>query len=299
MSNETTTTNVTSLVNTEAIQVKVQMYAKDRIVIAPWCRVADLRNLGTLTASWPRWAKDAGSDITQGTALSNQAIVPTDGTTTAAGVGILREILLISQEAAIPGIDLQQFAINDGTYLCTEMLEDDLAGTFTNATGGTAGSSGFPLTVANFVEAIAKMRTAKARGMYVAVFDDKQASDFLQNIVTTGATAFSSGDLQRDVLNSNNDGYVGNFLGVPIAMTTLTDTSGGDVIGGMFVNGNSGMGGGQEADEYGGIGIALLRPPLVKMIEDVTHPSLKLSVTMVYGAGMIYTAMCVKFVTKA
>ena len=300
MAGETTTTSTTSMVNTEALTVMAQDYAKDEIVIAPWARVGDLTGRGSLTLSWPRWLKDAGSDIAQATAMTNQTIDLSDVTTVAAGVGVLREILRITELAVIPGVDLYQFAVEDGTYLCTEMLEDDLAATFASA-GNSVGSSGFDMTISNFVEAIAKMRAANARGQYVCVLDDQQASDFTQNVATTGAAVLGGGNIDQTVLNARNDGYVGTYMQVPIAMTNLTDTANGgaDVVGCMFVNGNASMGGGPNAVRYGGLGIALLSMPYVAANVDVAHPSKETSVSMIYGAAMIYTTMCTKIVTDA
>lgn len=298
MANETTTTTLTEVVNSEAIEVQIMDYAKDEIVIAPWARAASLIGKGSLVTAWPRWDKDAGSDITQGTAMANQTMDLSEVTTTAAGVGVLREILLTAQEATIAGIDLVQYAIEDGTYLCTEMLEDDLAATFSSATGATVGVSGQDFTLANFVEAIAKMRTAKARGQYVCVLDDQQGFDFQQSVATAGAAVLGGGNIDQSILNARNDGYMGSFMNVPIAVTNLTDTANGgaDVVGCMFVNGNQGMGGNPK---NAGLGWNYGRLPTVKSREEPSHPSLILSVSMVYGASMIYTALCVQLVTDA
>lgn len=298
MANETRTTEVTNLVNSEAIETEIMDYAADLIVAAPWCRVANLIGRGTLTTAWPRWSKDAGSDITQGTALSNQTMDTAEVTTTAAGVGVLREILLTAEEAVIPGVDLRSYAIEDGTYLVTEMLEDDLVATFASATGATVGVSGQDFSIANFVEAIAKMRTAKARGQYVSVLDDQAGFDFQQSVATAGAAVLGGGNIDQTVLNSRNDGYMGSFMNVPIGITNLTDTANGgaDVVSGMFVNGNPAMGGNPR---NAGIGWNYLRLPKVMERDDPAMTSHILSVSMVYGASMIYTALCVQMVTDA
>lgn len=298
MASETRSTEVTIIVNSEAIEQQIMDYAKDEIVCAPWARHANLHGRASLTTAWPRWAKDAGSDITQGTALTNQTMDLAEITTTAAGVGVLREILLTAEEVVIPGTDLRQYAIEDGTYLVTEMLEDDLVATFASATGATVGVSGQDFTIANFVEAIAKMRTAKARGQYVCVLDDQQGFDFQQSVATAGAAVLGGGNIDQTVLNSRNDGYMGTFMNVPIAITNLTDTAGGgsDVVGCMFVNGNAAMGGNPK---NAGLGWNCSRYPTVKEREEPSHPSRILSVTMVYGASMIYTALCVQIVTDA
>ena len=48
-----------------------------------------------------------------------------------------------------------------------------------------------------------------------------------------------------------------------------------------------------------GIGYNFGRLPTVKEREEPSHPSRILSVSMTYGASMIYTALCVQIVTDA
>lgn len=296
MSGETTGTSVTELVNSEFIEPLILDYAMDLMVIAPLCRVANLAGKSTKTAAFPRWVKDAGGDITEATAISNTELETTEATpVTAAQVGILREVTDLAAATNILGPEgLMDYIVRDGAMLCAEMLEDDLAGRFASASS-SVGTSGADMSVANFVEAIAKLDTNKARGEKVCVLDDQQAFDLRSAVAASGAQVFGNAATgAQTILNARSDAYLGELFGVRTWLTNLTDTANGgaDVVGFMGINGAS-------SPNYAPIGVALLWQPKVKALPSPANTSEVVAITMAYGEGEIADEYYVKLVTDA
>jgi hypothetical protein len=298
MAAETTRTSLTEIVNSEAIAEVIMDYAADKIVIYPLVRVMNLAGRATATASFPAWEKDAGEDVTtEGTtALTNVELQTTEiSAITAAQVGILREVTDFAAAVNILGEGgLAQFIVQDGTYLCMEMLEDDLASLFASASN-SVGTTGSDMTVANFVEAMAKLDTAKARGEKVCILDDQQASDLRLAVAASGSTVFgNAGQTAQTILNSRSDAYVGELFGARIWLTNLTDTANtnADVVGSMFINAQSNP----ACTPYG---VALLWDPRLKSLNLPDQIATQYATTMAYGVGEILDYAHVKIVTDA
>lgn len=296
MSNETTRTSLTEIVNSEAIQDLIIMYGYDKTVISPLCRVADLRGKSTAVASFPQWELDAVSDITtEGTTtLSNVELQTTEvATITAAAVGVLRHVTMHAEATNMLGPDgLMRFIVEDGARLCVLELENDLAALFSGFSN-SVGTTGSDLTIANFVEAIAKQDTANARGKKVCVLDDQQASDIRSAVAATTGTVFAGAPALQSVLNANSDAFVGVLFDVPIWLTNLTDTAntGADVVGCMFVDGASNP-------DYAALGIALLWEPTLRQVSAPEALAEQVAISMAYGVGRI-SGFGTKIVTDA
>lgn len=298
MATETTRTSLTEIVNSEAIAEVILDYAADKIVIYPMTRVMNLSGRSTATASFPAWEKDAGEDVTtEGTTtLSNVELQTTEiATITASQVGILREVTDFAAAVSILGEGgLAQFIVQDGTYLCMEMLEDDLAALFSTAST-SVGSSGTDLSVANFVEAMARLDTNKARGRKVCVLDDQQAFDIRAAVAASNATVFGNATTgAQSILNARTDAYVGELFGVPIWLTNLTDTANtaADVVGSMFIDASSNP----SCTPYG---VAVVWEPRLRSLQLPDQVSTQMAVTMCYGVGEILDYAHVKLVTDA
>jgi hypothetical protein len=296
MAAETTRTSLTEIVNSEAIQDLILMYGYDKTVISPLCRVADLRGRSTAVASFPQWELDAVSDITtEGTTtLSNVELQTTEvATITAAAVGVLRHVTMHASATNMLGADgLMRFIVEDGARLCVLELENDLAATFSGFSN-SVGQTGTDLSIANFVEAIAKMDAANARGRRVAVLDDQAASDLRTAISSTTGTVFAGAPALQSVLNANSDAFVGVLFDVPIWLTNLTDTANtnADVVSAMFVDGAA-------SPEYAALGIALLWEPTMQAVAAPEALAEQVAISMAYGVGRI-SAFGVKIVTDA
>lgn len=297
MAAETTKTSLTEIVNSEAIADLIIMYAHDQAVISPLVRVLNLAGRATATASFPQWELDATSDITtEGTtALSNVELQTTEiAVISAAQIGVLREVTDFAMATNMLGPDgLQQFIVEDGARLCMLDLETDLAALFTGFST-SVGTSGSDMTVANFVEGIAKLDTANARGRKVCVLDDQQAFDLRAAVAASTGTVFANAAQNlQSVLNANNAGYVGELFGVPIWLTNLTTTANtnADVVGAMFIDG--------AADpQYAALGMALLWQPRVKMVALPDQVADQIAITAAWGVGRISAFGC-KLVTDA
>lgn len=293
---ETTGTSLTELVNSEFIAPLIIDYAIDKMVITPLMRVQSIAGMATKTVAFPRWIKDAGADVTEATDISNTELESSENTAiTAAQVAILREVTDLALQTNMLGPQgLVDFILRDGAMLCAEMLEDDLAGTFASASG-SVGTSGVDLSVANFIEAMAKLDTNNVRGEKVCVLDDQQALDIRNAVAASAASVFANAASgAQTVLNARSDAYVGELFGVRTWLTNLTDTanSGADVVGAMMINGSS-------APNYAPIGVALLWEPKLKQVEDVETLSTKYAIYMAYGQGEINDPAYVKIVTDA
>lgn len=294
MAGEITTTTLTELVAAEVVELSIKDYLIDAPVINPLCEFASIAGMGSKVKSFPRWVKDAGADITEATAMSNTALETLDVAVTVAQVGILREIMDFAAETVNIGPQaLFQAVLDDGVALVVEMLEDDLAALFSSATT-TVGTTTQDMTIGNFVEGIAKMRTSKVRGDYVSVLDDQQSFDLSAAIAASTGAVWGGGNVDQSILNSRSDGFVGSLMNVPIYMTNLTDTAnaGADVVGTMFCDAASN----KKQCAYSWV---QLWAPRVRQRVDPAMPSLIVSTTFAYGVGATLVDAAVQFVTDA
>jgi hypothetical protein len=295
MAGETTSTSTTHAVNSEVIDQMIIDYLIDANVMMPLVSYRNIAGAKTKVVAFARRVKDSGSDITEGTGLSSTSTEMTMGnaTVTVGVVGIAREITDLAQAVTIG--DQMAYAVEDGAALCKEMAEDDLCGLLDELTGTTIGSTGVDLSLANFIEAIARMRTAKARGKYVALLDDQQALDLTQSVASaTGSVWSNQANADQSVLNSRSDGFVGSLLGVDIWYSNLTDTAntGADVCGGIWLD---------PAVNDGQCAFALVElwQPKVTSRPDVLQPSTEMSVTYAYGVGTKLAAAGCPIITDA
>jgi hypothetical protein len=295
MSYETDTTSLTELLTPSVVEQTIQDYLIDANVISPLVKYRNIAGLGTKVVNYPTWTKDSGSDITESTGLTANTLLETSHVqVTAAQVGILREITDFVAATNVLGEQaLFDAVVSDGVALCKEMLEDDLAALFASLTGALVGTDAADFSIANFVEAIAKLRTIKARGQYVCVLDDQAAYDLMAAVAASAATGLNN-NVDQSVLNAGSDGYVGSLMGVPVWMTNLTDTdsSAADVISAMFVSGSSNP-------KYCPLAWTELWAPRVRQVPSPAMPSVVMSVTYAYGVGCVYPAAGVQIQSDA
>lgn len=286
MALETTSTALTEIVNSEII-ADVIMYGADASVIAPTCRVLNLEGRGSGVASFPQWELDATESITEGTTtLSNVQLQTTEvATITAAQIGVLREVTDYVGAVNVLGKDeLMRFCTEDGARLCFLDLENDLAALLSGFTT-TVGTSGSDFSVANFIEAVARVEGAKlGRGPKVCILDDQQAFDLRSGVAASTGTVFAnaSQSLQNVLRQGIGDGFVGEMFDVPIWQTNLTDTAntGADVVGALYVDGS-------KSPQYAALGMAALWMPRVKILSLPDQVADQLAVTAAWGVGRI------------
>jgi len=296
MANETISTSVTEIVNSEWIDPMIGDYMRDALVVADEsvCRVVDLRGKATKTVAFPRWDKDTAEDVTtEGTTtLSNNEATLSEVTVTVAQVGILRQPTKLAERVNMLGeAGLVDYLAADGGYLCKEMLEDDCCALFASITL-SVGSTGVDLSIANMIEALGKRRTAKANGDPMFILDDQQTIDFTSALGAATGTLWSGGQNQTAMQNqAKTDGTMGDFLGAPIRYTNLTDTAnaGADVVGALL-----NVGGKNPS-----IGIAILWMPELDKELNVALSTRLYAINACWGAGLINDAPSVKIVTDA
>jgi hypothetical protein len=295
MGNETGTSDLTNIINSEVIEQTIADYLIDGNVIAPLVTYRSLANRASLTHTFVRWTKDTASDITEETGISdNTAMATAQNTVTVAQVGIAREITTLAAETNTMGPEgIMRRAVQDGVALCQEAREDDLAALFISLTGTTIGSSGVDMSVANAIEAIARMRTAKARGSFVMVVDDQQQHDLLQGIASATGTVWSN-SANQTLMNSRSDGFIGELAGTNIWYTNLTDTTNtaADVVGGIWVDP-------QSNDEHCALALVELWAPRVMSRPDPLMVSQEMSIVTAYGVGVKHAAAGCPIVTDA
>jgi hypothetical protein len=296
MSAETGVTALTNIINSEVIEQDVADYLIDANVISPISTYRSIAGRASKVWTFTRWSKDSGNDITDGTGLSgNTVMAMTETSATVGVVGIAREVTDFASETTIMGpAQLYNRVFQDGAALSMEMLEDDLAALPASFTGTTVGTSGVDMSVANFIEAIARLRTAKARGKYVCVLDDQQSYDLSAAVAAATGAVWGNQSVDNTILNSRSDGYVGSLLGVDIWYTNLTDTANGgaDVEGGMWLDPASN-------DEQCATAWVELWAPRVRARVDPYMVSQEISVTMAYGVAAKYPAAGIPIVTDA
>jgi len=296
MSGETTGTTLTEIVNAELISDIILVYAIDNFVIYDKVFTVDLRGKATKTLSVPMWIQDGVHAVAEGAALGNSDLETTEvATISVTQYGIMREVTKLAEETTTLGAGgLAQFIVQDGVALLLEKLEDVLAALFASA-GNTVGSTGVDFSIADFVAAMAKLDTAKARGQKVCILDDQQAVDLRSSVAASAATVFANAASgAQSVLNARSDAYVGELFGVPIWLTNLTDTANtaADVVGCMMINGRANP-------KNAPIACAMLRPPEYASLYLPGDIGTQHAITAAFGVGEVGDHNYVGIVTDA
>lgn len=295
----TTTTTLTELVNSEAIESLILDYAIDAVVASPFCRLADLSNQATLTASFPVWVKDSAAAVNEGSDMSLDDLETTDATITVGMFGVLREITDLVAGSTILGSGLAQEVIREASMLCMEKFEDLVVATYANASS-SVGSSGNNLTFAQFVTGYHTLNQALAQGPKVCVLHPVQAADLVDDLVGLSTSWLTHNGTDASILSgqSGAGGYMGTLLNVPIYQTSLCDTAnaGADRVGAMFINGSAQNGGNPR---QAATGVAIKWMPKVRTQSDAAGSADVLGITMCAAAAEIRDGSIVKIVTDA
>jgi hypothetical protein len=257
MANEITTTIITNIINSEAIEPAFQDYARDWVVATKFFKMFTVSGKSTATVAVPSIASQMGTvsdtgagvdtefDATEATALSNTAFTLTQATITAAELGIAREISDSSLEDVITGFDLISEIVNDNARILMTALEDNAVALF-GSLANSVGTDGSNMTLANLdsgIIGIAK-RGVRAPDGLVGILDDEQEDDFMAAIRTTGSTNVVYDatfdrfmQIERDMNNGLTDGRFALYRSVNLYRSGLTDTngSGASVMGALFV----------------------------------------------------------------
>lgn len=263
MANETTSTTIEEIVNSEWIRPVFQDYAHDWVVASQYALPLSLIGRASATIALPRIQSDMGTvgdggggvdteyDATEGTDLSNTQLDLNEATITSSEYGIMRTVTDTAREDSIDAFALMQAIIRDCARILTTALEDDvcaLFGSFSN----TSGTTTVNLALADMNDAIASIRNRgiRAPGGLAFVLDEQQGLDLEAALVATGTSwAVYPGTAEaqlRAVPDGNNgltDGRLLSYKGFPVVATGLTDTAntGADVVGAALVRGDESL----------------------------------------------------------
>jgi hypothetical protein len=289
----TTTTTLTELVNSETINPAIMSYAYEYVVAAPYVRKMDLRGTASNVGSFPRWVKDAATDLTaETTTLDAVALETTDVQITGAEIGVRRNVTDAVLEMTIIGTQIFDFLVRDTGILFGISLDDDICALFATLNGGTAvGTSGADLTLANMVEAQSTIRKNGARGSLVYILDDQQAEDLQKAQAASTATTVNS---FFEVAHGIDSGYLGTYMGAPVWNSGLTDTAntGANVVGACFVDG-------EANPEFAAISMVLSRDVRTELQREAAWRRTDFVGTAKWGVGETADTSGVPIVTDA
>lgn len=285
-----TTTTLTELVNSEAINPAIMQYAADFAVAAPFLNWMDLRGKATNVGAFPRWVLDTASDLGETTDMTTETLETTEVTITAAEIGVLREITDSALESSIIGAQVFDFIVQDFGKLAAISLDDDICALFPSLST-SVGSSGTDLSLANMVEAQAQVRKNKMSGQLVYVLDDQQASDYQAALIASTATTVNTFAEYQVQAGSE---YLGRFMMSDVWQTGLCDTAntGANVVGAVFVRGDTNP----TSAAFGGV---MSRDITIKSDYNVRARSTDVGGTAKWGVGEIADESGVKIVTDA
>lgn len=254
MSGETQSSSLSGTIYAKVIEMGVIAYQYDDLTITPYFRFKSIADERTTTASFVRWVKSTGP--TSGTPTNETtALTPTELTTTSVDiavgrVGIAREITTTAMEDSVVGRSLDvQGLIMDAARLYGEYFDTQSADLFSTLTA-SVGATGQALSIATMVSAVGQQRTNKAKGPTVISLHDNQLKQLQQAQAATTGTAWST----FYTPNAVGGQFGGYFMGCPIWSSAVHETSTGDRLGAIWVDG-------QAAPEFSAFGFVVKRVP--------------------------------------
>lgn len=287
---QTTTTSLTELVNSEFINPAILEYAHDYVVCAPFINWLDLRGKATKVGSFPKWVLDTTTDTGETTDLTTEQLETVDVQITAAEIGLRRDVTDAALEETIIGSQLFSKLVMDSGLLAAISLDDDTAALATGFST-SVGLATTDLSLANMVEAQAKVRINGMRGQLVYILDDQQASDY--QAAQAAATSTTINGLMAPAVGIES-GYLGTFFGQPVWQTGLCDTTntGASVNGMCFVRGDTNP-------TNAAIGGVLTRDVRTELERNASARITEFVMTAKWGVGEISDLSGVKIKTDA
>lgn len=289
MAGETTRSTLTEIVESEAIDTLILSYQYDEQVYTPFARQKSMLGEKSNVAAFPRWVKDAHTDISdEATSLSFTELETTEVTVSMARIGIAREV---SEEALEDNVlgrsELFAEFIRDAARLHGEAADEDMGGHFGSA-GNNVTDSGNDLEIIDLVTAMGLQRTARVRGPHVFLLHHIQLSDLQDAQAAATATPWAT-FYQPNADGSNFGGY---FMGAPVFSSNLAPAANTNAnrVGVLMAQG-------QAAPSYAGIGYAFKRIGRVETDKDILKDTKQLAVISRYGFGAIATNFYTKIVT--
>lgn len=262
MANETTSSTLEEIINSEWINPVLQSYVREHLNATRFCWSQPLMGKATATWAQPRLISDMGTVGDTGTgvdsefdgpgeatALTDTTLETEESTVTVSEYGISREISDTAMEDMIDGLQLLQVVAQDGARILATAREDDKIALYSSLSNNQS-DTGADIQLSDFRLGVAAIRNRGVRadaGMLVAVLSDTQVSDLEADVESTNSAAAVYADaanrsirFEADGANGMADGRVMNLRGVPVYSSGLVDTvnTGADDAGAIFVRGD-------------------------------------------------------------
>ena len=190
----------------------------------------DLAGSASKAIKVPKAAKFTAAALTEGTEVANTQLTTTSVTGTAAEIGIMAtvtDVLDVSSIAAAHGAKLRQLGRSLG-----DKMDVDICALFSGFTT-SVGTSTSNITLANLLDGIYAIEVADAGGLgsLVSVLHPRQTADLRTELEADAASIY----VGTPHPGPASAGFFGSWFGIDIFQSTNVPTSGGDVVGGLFV----------------------------------------------------------------
>jgi hypothetical protein len=251
---ETQSSSVSGTIHALVIEQAILEFQFDEAVVTPYFRFRSIADQTTTTAAFPRMVKSSGpasgTPASEVTALTATELTTTSVSIAVGRVGIARTVTQTVKEDSTIGRALEiQGLVMDAAKLYGEFFDTASTDLFSTITA-SVGATGQPLTISDMVSAVGSQRTAKARGPMVISLHDHQLKQLQQAQAATTGTAWST----FYTPNAVGGAFGGYFMGCPIWASALNETSTGDRLGAIWVDG-------QSAPNYCAFGFVSKRAP--------------------------------------
>ncbi len=272
MANEVTSAALSAgeLIAAEIVSRLVIDAAYADSVMPPLVRLADISGDSTLTVDFPKWPMLAAADLTEATDMSNTAVNTTSTSITADEAGIMITVTDMLLNSSVLG-GLEPYAAELGKSLASKIDSDLLfaASSFTNSVG----TSGAPITEADFLQALYTLELGNAKGPFVAVLHPIQVHGLRTALAaTTGAVWGGASAPASDI------GAMASLYGVDIFQSTncASVNLNVDRQGVMMPMGNQ-----------SGLAFVLKTGAKTELQRDASLRATEIVVTAVYGHGCV------------
>jgi hypothetical protein len=294
----TTTTSIAPAIPTEVLDPLVLASLRDATLVTRLIRNVDISGIPGLKYDFNSFTALSAASKTQGTDFTPSAqLIAEDGTVTAAEIGVAIDLADIAVEAS--QVSPLEFAREIGSAVAEKMEKDGCAA-FASASA-SVGTSGAAFTMAQFEEAVTKMRIAKAPSTvqpnfnlpaslagYYSVLSERQVADLALSIRQAGLAVGQAPTQIADLIGSvaaNAVRFV--YFGVPVYGTTANTTAnaGADAVGAVLCP--------------AALGLVVKRAPRLESQRHALGTSEFHVASAVYGVGLIKQAFIQKVVTRA
>jgi hypothetical protein len=231
----------------------------------------DISGTGSTVLEVPqvKWGGDSMAAVAEGSSTTGVALTDASPSITIARQSLQRNISDLAVLTDSVGVTVPALAA-DMVGAAAARFQDmvcALLGSFTN----NVGTSGNPLTVAQFLEASFKLTQNSVNGPYTAVLYPNQVTDFLSSLRSeTGPIANWVGATQ-EIMAIKGQGYQGSFIGIDVYASSkvITANGGADSAGAVWGRGALGMAeGSPSALSHGDIQYPAGTPIMVEFERD-------------------------------